>query len=174
MDCHFRKNLIIQCLIGHNYTGYVVVVVGLTYPGPIIIRVKGGNVLYEWAHIIRESRTSPPLTHTHIYSTTHTYSPHTISFHHQNIPYSKSVSGCRIDTGTLSTYKHLITNHQNYNTHITYVPNTKTSIPIPLFCSFIYLKNMVVDSCPPLPGIVIPFRIEPPDRIETINSSVGS
>ena len=89
-------------------------------------------------------------THTHIYSTTHIYSPHTISFHHQNIPYCrKSVSGCRIDTGTLSTYKHLITNHQNYNTHITYLPNTKTSVPILLVCMFIYLKNMVADSCPP-------------------------
>jgi hypothetical protein len=113
-------------------------------------------------------------TRTHIYSTTHTYAPHTISFHHQNIPYCrKSGSGCRIDTGTLSTYKHLITNHQNYNTHITYLPNTKTPIPIHLFCLFIYLKNTVADSYPPLPRIVIPFRIEPPDRIETVNSSVG-
>jgi len=135
------------------------------------------NVLYGWAHIIRVSRTSPSLAHTstaHYY--THTYtSTHTISFHHQNIPYcSKSVSGCRIDTGTLSTYKHLITNHQNYNTHITYVPNTKTPIPIFLFCSFIYLKNTDADSCfPPFQRLLFHFGLNPPDRIETINSSVG-
>src|ERR1700726_4216037 len=78
------------------------------------------DVIVWWAHNKECLALTSPPTHSRTLPLTHTLN----SAHHQISLHCVTVSGCRIDTGTLSAYKHLITNTQN-------TPNTQRISPIP-------------------------------------------